>query len=80
MLSEDDSIQSTLIQKAGFLYKLPFRRQQGKWQQRFFILKDSYMLYYGKKKKVSLQKTPYPARRFTQCKTILKECHRVIFT
>ena len=44
-----DAIKSS-VQKAGFLLKLPFRKQQGKWQKRWFVCKDGFMLYYGSKK------------------------------
>ena len=41
---------NTSCQKGGFLLKLPFRKQMGKWQRRWFVCKDGYMLYYGSKK------------------------------
>ena len=47
--SSGDAIKSS-VQKAGFLLKLPFRKQQGKWQKRWFVCKDGFMLYYGSKK------------------------------
>jgi len=37
-------------QQSGFLLKLPFRKQVGKWQKRWFICKGSFILYYGSKK------------------------------
>ena len=47
--SSSDSIKSK-VQKADFLLKLPFRKQQGKWQKRWFVCKDGFMLWYGSKK------------------------------
>ena len=47
--SSDDSLDCR-FQKAGFLMKLPFATK-GRWQKRWFVLKDGYMLYYGSFKK-----------------------------
>jgi hypothetical protein len=47
--NKSDAINSP-YQKAGFLLKLPFRKQAGKWTKRWFICKGSFILYYGSKK------------------------------
>lgn len=47
--TSSDSIKSK-VQKADFLLKLPFRKQQGKWQKRWFVCKDGFMLWYGSKR------------------------------
>lgn len=46
---KNDSIESP-NQQCGFLLKLPFRKQVGKWQKRWFICKGSFILYYGSTK------------------------------
>jgi chromosome segregation ATPase len=55
--NKSDAINSS-HQQAGFLLKLPFRKQVGKWQKRWFICKGSFILYYGssKPKKENLNK------------------------
>ena len=43
--SKDDSLDCR-YQKAGFLLKLPFMgKGTGRWQKRWFVLKDGYLLY-----------------------------------
>ena len=48
--SKDDSLDCR-YQKAGFLLKLPFMGNHRRWHKKWFVLKDGYLLYYGKLKK-----------------------------
>ncbi|XP_034381507.1 pleckstrin homology domain-containing family D member 1 [Cyclopterus lumpus] len=38
---------STKVQLHGVLWKRPFGRPSAKWSRRFFIIKDSFLLYYA---------------------------------
>ena len=50
MFKSRDDVLDCRFQKAGFLIKLPFMGG-GRWQKRWFVLKDGYLLYYGSFKK-----------------------------
>uniref|UniRef100_A0A3Q2QBZ6 Pleckstrin homology and coiled-coil domain containing D1 n=1 Tax=Fundulus heteroclitus TaxID=8078 RepID=A0A3Q2QBZ6_FUNHE len=42
---------STKVQLHGVLWKRPFGRPSAKWSRRFFIIKDSFLLYYAENEK-----------------------------
>ncbi|KAJ0008737.1 hypothetical protein NQD34_016152 [Periophthalmus magnuspinnatus] len=42
---------STKVQIHGVLWKRPFGRPLAKWSRRFFIIKDSFLLYYAENEK-----------------------------
>ncbi|XP_031435817.1 pleckstrin homology domain-containing family D member 1 isoform X2 [Clupea harengus] len=42
---------STKVQIHGVLWKRPFGRPSAKWSRRFFIIKDSFLLYYAENEK-----------------------------
>ncbi|XP_022621863.1 pleckstrin homology domain-containing family D member 1 [Seriola dumerili] len=42
---------STKVQLHGVLWKRPFGRPSAKWSRRFFIIKDSFLLYYAESEK-----------------------------
>ncbi|XP_054652287.1 LOW QUALITY PROTEIN: pleckstrin homology domain-containing family D member 1 [Dunckerocampus dactyliophorus] len=44
---------STKVQLHGVLWKRPFGRHSAKWSRRFFIIKDSFLLYYAENEKRS---------------------------
>ncbi|XP_061749916.1 pleckstrin homology domain-containing family D member 1 isoform X1 [Nerophis ophidion] len=44
---------STKVQLHGVLWKRPFGRPSAKWSRRFFIIKDSFLLYYAENEKRS---------------------------
>ncbi|RVE57558.1 hypothetical protein OJAV_G00217440 [Oryzias javanicus] len=46
---------STKVQLHGVLWKRPFGRPSAKWSRRFFIIKDSFLLYYGENEKKSFE-------------------------
>eukprot|EP00730_Choanoeca_flexa_P016407 TRINITY_DN7739_c0_g1_i2.p1 TRINITY_DN7739_c0_g1~~TRINITY_DN7739_c0_g1_i2.p1 ORF type:complete len:431 (+),score=129.97 TRINITY_DN7739_c0_g1_i2:119-1411(+) len=47
-MSDELRVRSS-IQKAGLLWKTPFGHASNKWQRRFFMIKDSFLLYYSEK-------------------------------
>ncbi|CAG0890559.1 unnamed protein product [Darwinula stevensoni] len=47
---------ATKIQHHGFLLKKSFRRQADKWQRRYFVVKDSFLLYYGESERKNFEK------------------------
>nr|XP_033808247.1 pleckstrin homology domain-containing family D member 1 isoform X1 [Geotrypetes seraphini] len=50
---------STKVQLYGVLWKRPFGRQSTKWSRRFFIIKDSFLLYYAENEKRSFESNKY---------------------
>ncbi|KAJ7988792.1 hypothetical protein DPEC_G00312880 [Dallia pectoralis] len=46
---------STKVQLHGILWKRPFGRPSAKWSRRFFIIKDSFLLYYAENEKRSFE-------------------------
>ncbi|XP_010863648.1 pleckstrin homology domain-containing family D member 1 [Esox lucius] len=46
---------STKVQLHGVLWKRPFGRPAAKWSRRFFIIKDSFLLYYAENEKRSFE-------------------------
>lgn len=46
---------STKVQIHGVLWKRPFGRPSAKWSRRFFIIKDSFLLYYAENEKRSFE-------------------------
>ncbi|XP_034000240.1 pleckstrin homology domain-containing family D member 1 [Trematomus bernacchii] len=46
---------STKVQLHGVLWKRPFGRPSAKWSRRFFIIKDSFLLYYAESEKKSFE-------------------------
>ncbi|EGD83667.1 hypothetical protein PTSG_04272 [Salpingoeca rosetta] len=54
---DDDLFFVTNVQKAGILFKRPFLHVSGKWQRRFFVLKDGFMLYYAEKEAKTFAET-----------------------
>uniref|UniRef100_A0A8C7D6J4 Pleckstrin homology and coiled-coil domain containing D1 n=1 Tax=Oncorhynchus kisutch TaxID=8019 RepID=A0A8C7D6J4_ONCKI len=46
---------STKVQLHGVLWKRPFGRSSAKWSRRFFIIKDSFLLYYAENEKRSFE-------------------------
>ena len=63
-IKKDDSLDCR-YQKAGFLLKLPFMgKGTGRWQKRWFVLKDGYLLYYGTFKKATDKFDQHPREQF----------------
>ncbi|PWA29740.1 hypothetical protein CCH79_00007872 [Gambusia affinis] len=50
---------STKVQLHGVLWKRPFGRPSVKWSRRFFIIKDSFLLYYAESEKRSFESNRY---------------------
>ncbi|XP_037550621.1 pleckstrin homology domain-containing family D member 1 [Nematolebias whitei] len=50
---------STKVQLHGVLWKRPFGRPSAKWSRRFFIIKDSFLLYYAESEKKSFETNRY---------------------
>ncbi|KAK1339322.1 hypothetical protein QTO34_020004 [Cnephaeus nilssonii] len=46
---------STKVQLYGVLWKRPFGRPSAKWSRRFFIIKESFLLYYSESEKKSFE-------------------------
>ncbi|XP_028294182.1 pleckstrin homology domain-containing family D member 1 isoform X2 [Gouania willdenowi] len=58
MEQSDSEVQldiSTKVQLHGVLWKRPFGRPSAKWSRRFFIIKDSFLLYYAESEKKSFE-------------------------
>ncbi|KAM8920682.1 pleckstrin homology domain-containing family D member 1 [Pelodytes ibericus] len=49
----------TKVQLQGVLWKRPFGRQSAKWSKRFFIIKDSFLLYYAESEKRNFESNKY---------------------
>ncbi|KAG7249220.1 hypothetical protein CRUP_030230, partial [Coryphaenoides rupestris] len=50
---------STKVQVHGVLWKRPFGRPSAKWSRRFFIIKDSFLLYYAESERRSFETHRY---------------------
>ncbi|KAM4723280.1 pleckstrin homology domain-containing family D member 1 [Anableps anableps] len=50
---------STKVQLHGVLWKRPFGRPSAKWSRRFFIIKDSFLLYYAENEKRNFESNRY---------------------
>ncbi|XP_045064929.1 pleckstrin homology domain-containing family D member 1-like [Coregonus clupeaformis] len=50
---------STKVQLHGVLWKRPFGRPSAKWSRRFFIIKESFLLYYAENEKRSFETNRY---------------------
>ncbi|XP_071385211.1 pleckstrin homology domain-containing family D member 1 [Centroberyx affinis] len=50
---------STKVQLHGVLWKRPFGRPSAKWSRRFFIIKDSFLLYYAENEKRCFETNRY---------------------
>nr|XP_015824934.2 pleckstrin homology domain-containing family D member 1 [Nothobranchius furzeri] len=50
---------STKVQLHGVLWKRPFGRPSAKWSRRFFVIKDSFLLYYAESEKKSFESNRY---------------------
>ncbi|XP_036398882.1 pleckstrin homology domain-containing family D member 1 [Megalops cyprinoides] len=50
---------STKVQLHGVLWKKPFGRPSTKWSRRFFIIKDSFLLYYAENEKRNFDTNRY---------------------
>ncbi|KAK6479208.1 pleckstrin homology domain-containing family D member 1-like [Huso huso] len=50
---------STKVQLYGVLWKKPFGRPSTKWSKRFFIIKDSFLLYYAENEKKNFETNKY---------------------
>ncbi|XP_023691757.2 pleckstrin homology domain-containing family D member 1 isoform X2 [Paramormyrops kingsleyae] len=50
---------STKVQLYGVLWKRPFGRPSSKWSRRFFIIKDSFLLYYAENEKRNFETNRY---------------------
>ncbi|KAL0969465.1 hypothetical protein UPYG_G00227700 [Umbra pygmaea] len=50
---------SSNVQLHGVLWKRPFGRPSAKWSRRFFIIKDSFLLYYAENEKKSFETNRY---------------------
>ncbi|XP_074854977.1 pleckstrin homology domain-containing family D member 1 [Carettochelys insculpta] len=50
---------STKVQLYGVLWKRPFGRQSAKWSRRFFIIKESFLLYYSESEKKNFESNKY---------------------
>ncbi|XP_057716402.1 pleckstrin homology domain-containing family D member 1 [Corythoichthys intestinalis] len=46
---------SAKVQLHGVLWKRPFGRPSAKWSRRFFVIKDSFLLYYAESEKRSFE-------------------------
>ncbi|KAG8560719.1 hypothetical protein GDO81_015102 [Engystomops pustulosus] len=49
----------TKVQLQGVLWKRPFGRQSAKWSKRFFIIKDSFLLYYAENERRNFESNRY---------------------
>ncbi|XP_075049421.1 pleckstrin homology domain-containing family D member 1 isoform X2 [Mixophyes fleayi] len=49
----------TKVQLQGVLWKRPFGRQSAKWSRRFFIIKDSFLLYYAESERRNFESNRY---------------------
>ncbi|XP_068109946.1 pleckstrin homology domain-containing family D member 1 isoform X2 [Hyperolius riggenbachi] len=49
----------TKVQLQGVLWKRPFGRQSTKWSRRFFMIKDSFLLYYSENEKRNFESNRY---------------------
>ncbi|CAH2328338.1 Hypothetical predicted protein [Pelobates cultripes] len=49
----------TKVQLQGVLWKRPFGRQSTKWSKRFFIIKDSFLLYYAENERRNIESNRY---------------------
>ncbi|XP_066466653.1 pleckstrin homology domain-containing family D member 1 [Tiliqua scincoides] len=50
---------STKVQLYGVLWKRPFGRPSAKWSRRFFIIKESFLLYYAENEKKNFENNRY---------------------
>ncbi|XP_044292592.1 pleckstrin homology domain-containing family D member 1 [Varanus komodoensis] len=50
---------STKVQLHGVLWKRPFGRPSAKWSKRFFIIKESFLLYYAENEKKNFENNRY---------------------
>ncbi|XP_075304540.1 pleckstrin homology domain-containing family D member 1 [Odontesthes bonariensis] len=50
---------STKVQLHGVLWKRPIGRPSNKWSRRFFIIKDSFLLYYAESERKSFETNRY---------------------
>ncbi|XP_072423977.1 pleckstrin homology domain-containing family D member 1-like isoform X2 [Chiloscyllium punctatum] len=50
---------STKVQLHGVLWKRPFGRQSAKWSKRFFLIKDSFLLYYAENERKNFESNRY---------------------
>ncbi|KAH0520939.1 Pleckstrin homology domain-containing family D member 1 [Microtus ochrogaster] len=50
---------STKVQLYGVLWKRPFGRSSAKWSRRFFIIKESFLLYYSESERKSFETNKY---------------------
>ncbi|XP_056283213.1 pleckstrin homology domain-containing family D member 1 isoform X2 [Pseudoliparis swirei] len=50
---------STKVQLHGVLWKRPFGRPSTKWARRFFIIKDSFLLYYAESERRNFETNRY---------------------
>ncbi|XP_031702911.1 pleckstrin homology domain-containing family D member 1 [Anarrhichthys ocellatus] len=50
---------STKVQLHGVLWKRPFGRPSAKWSRRFFIIKDSFLLYYAESERKNFETNRY---------------------
>ncbi|KAK2826645.1 hypothetical protein Q5P01_020859 [Channa striata] len=50
---------STKVQLHGVLWKRPFGRPSAKWSRRFFVIKDSFLLYYAESEKRNFETNRY---------------------
>ncbi|MGH0124444.1 UNVERIFIED_CONTAM: hypothetical protein FKN15_073059 [Acipenser sinensis] len=50
---------STKVQLYGVLWKKPFGRPSTKWSKRFFIIKESFLLYYAENEKKNFETNKY---------------------
>ncbi|XP_041429259.1 pleckstrin homology domain-containing family D member 1 isoform X3 [Xenopus laevis] len=49
----------TKVQLQGVLWKKPFGRHSSKWSKRFFIIKDSFLLYYAENERKNFESNRY---------------------
>ncbi|XP_044128543.1 pleckstrin homology domain-containing family D member 1 [Bufo gargarizans] len=49
----------TKVQLQGVLWKRPFGKQSTKWSKRFFIIKDSFLLYYAENERRNFESNKY---------------------
>ncbi|XP_062909932.1 pleckstrin homology domain-containing family D member 1 isoform X2 [Mobula hypostoma] len=58
--SETDKLDiSTKVQLHGVLWKRPFGRPSAKWSKRFFLIKDSFLLYYAENERKNFESNKY---------------------
>ncbi|XP_043929935.1 pleckstrin homology domain-containing family D member 1 isoform X2 [Protopterus annectens] len=50
---------STKVQIYGILWKRPFGKPSAKWSKRFFIIKDSFLLYYSENERKNFESNRY---------------------